>query len=151
MVDGDRTKILFDTNILLRAIQLDSPFCVPARKAIKRYHRVGLDLCVTPQNVKEFWNACTRPTDKNGLGLSIAGTERNTQLLEKYFVVLPDSAAAYGIWRQLVSTYEVIGTKVHDAYLVATMKAHGITEIITFNTADFTRYSDIQAVDPRSL
>lgn len=151
MVGLDRTKVLFDTNILLRAIQHDSAFCVPARNSIKRYHRLDFELCVTSQNVKEFWNACTRPTDKNGLGLSVAGTERNTQLLEKYFTVLPDSAAGYSIWRQLVSKYQVIGTKVHDAYLVAAMKAHGIREIITFNTADFTRYSDIQAVDPYSV
>jgi predicted nucleic acid-binding protein len=121
-------KVLVDTNILLRAIQRDSPFCVPARNAIKRFHRFGSELCITPQNVKEFWNACTRPTDKNGLGLSVAGTERHTQLLEKYFIVLPDSPAAYNIWRRLLSRHEVIGTKVHDAYLAATMEAHGIPQ-----------------------
>jgi predicted nucleic acid-binding protein len=151
MVGPGRTKVLFDTNILLRAIQRDSPSCIPARKALKYFHRLGFELCITPQNVKEFWNACTRPTDRNGLGLSVAGAQRNVQMLEKYFTVLPDSALAYGIWRQLVSEYEVIGAKVHDAYLVATMKSHGIAQIITFNTADFARYSDIQAVDPSSL
>jgi len=144
-------RVLFDTNILLRAIQRDSPFCVPARNAIKRFHRLDSELCLTPQNVKEFWNACTRPTDRNGLGLSVAGAERHTQLLEKYFTVLPDSAAAYSIWRQLLPKYEVIGTKVHDAYLVATMQAHGILQVLTFNTSDFARYSEIQATDPRTL
>jgi len=139
------------TNILLRAIQRDSLFCVPARNAIKRFHRLDSELCLTPQNVKEFWNACTRPTDKNGLGLSVAGTERHTQLLEKYFSVLPDSPAAYTIWRRLLSKHEVIGTKVHDAYLAATMEAHGILQILTFNTSDFARYGEIQAVDPRTL
>src|SRR5258708_39186305 len=127
-------RILVDTNILLRAIQRDSLFCVPARNAIKRFHRLDSELCLTPQNVKEFWNACTRPTDKNGLGMSVAGAERHTKLLEKFFTVLPDSSAAYGIWRQLLPKYEVIGTKVHDAYLVATMKSHAIHRITTFNT-----------------
>jgi predicted nucleic acid-binding protein len=101
--------------------------------------------------VKEFWNACTRPTDRNGLGISIAGAERHTQRLEQYFAILPDSPLAYGIWRQLLTKHEVIGTKVHDAYLVATMKAHEITKILTFNTGDFARYDNIESVDPRSL
>src|SRR5260370_42709661 len=26
-----------------------------------------------PQNVEEFWNACTRPTNTNGLGISVSG------------------------------------------------------------------------------
>jgi predicted nucleic acid-binding protein len=45
----------------------------------------------------------------------------------------------------------VIGTKVHDAYLVAAMKAYGITRILTFNTRDFARYDGVQSVDPRTL
>jgi predicted nucleic acid-binding protein len=144
-------RILVDTNVLLRAIQLDSPFCEPARKALKVLHRQNHDLCLTPQNVKEFWNACTRPTDNNGFGISIPGTERHTRLLERYFTVLPDSALTYAVWRQLVPQHQVIGSKVHDAYLVAAMKTYAITQILTFNTSDFARYEDIQSVDPRTL
>jgi len=144
-------RILVDTNVVLRAIQFDGPFCGPARTALKLLHRQNHELCLTPQNVKEFWNACTRPTDKNGLGISVPGTDRHTRLLERHFTILPDSALTYTAWRQLVATYQVIGTKVHDAYLVAAMKAHGVTRILTFNTRDFDRYREIQAVDPRTL
>jgi len=144
-------RILVDTNVILRAIQHGHTFCEPARKALKILHRQGYDLCLTPQNVKEFWNACTRPTDKNGLGLSIPGVERHTRLLERYFTILPDSALTYAAWRQLVNQHHVIGTKVHDTYLVAAMKAHGITEILTFNGADFARFDGIQSVEPRTL
>jgi predicted nucleic acid-binding protein len=31
---------------------------------------------------------------------------------------------------------------VHDAWLVAAMKAHGINQIRTFNTSDFKRYEE---------
>jgi predicted nucleic acid-binding protein len=34
----------------------------------------------------------------------------------------------------------VLGTKVHDARLVAAMNVHGIERILTFNTGDFARY-----------
>jgi predicted nucleic acid-binding protein len=144
-------RILVDTNVLLRAIQHDSPFCGPARTALKLLHRQNYELCLTPRNVKEFWNACTRPTDNNGLGISVPGAERHTRLLERYLTVLQDSALTYAAWRQLVPTHRVIGTKVHDAYLVAAMKTHGLTQILTFNTSDFARYDDIQSVDPRTL
>lgn len=40
----------------------------------------------------------------------------STEYSEKYFTILPDSAAGYATWRQLVSLYEVMGAKVHDAY-----------------------------------
>jgi predicted nucleic acid-binding protein len=144
-------RVLVDTNVLLRAIQHDSPLCEAARRALKFLHRQDYELCLTPQNVKEFWNACTRPTDKNGLGISVLGAERHTRLLERYFTVLPDSALTYTAWRELVPKHHVIGTKVHDAYHVAAMKTYGMTQILTFNTGDFTRYDDIQSLDPQRL
>ena len=131
-------KVLVDTNVLLRAIQLDSRFCESARNALKLLHRRNDQLCLTPQNVREFWNACTRPTDRNGLGISVQGTELRTRLLERHFTVLPDSALTYAAWRELASRHQVIGTKVHDAYLVAAMKTHGIRQILTFCSPMFT-------------
>jgi predicted nucleic acid-binding protein len=43
-----------------------------------------------------------------------------------------------------------LGSKVHDAKLVATMKVHGIGRILTFDTEDLARY-DIEAIHPASL
>ena len=52
----------------------------------------------------------------------------------------------------LVIDYRVSGVQVHDARLVAAMLAHGVTHILTFNTADFARYAPegIVAVAPAS-
>jgi predicted nucleic acid-binding protein len=40
--------------------------------------------------------------------------------------------------------------QVHDARLVASMKANGVTHILTFNISDFARYEveGIVVVDP---
>ena len=146
-----RVRILVDTNILLRAIHHENPLCAVARKALKTLHRQNCQLCLTPQNVREFWNVCTRPTDHNGLGISVPGTERHLRLLERYFTVLPDSALTYSTWRHLVAARNVLGVKVHDAWLVAAMKAHGVNQILTFNTSDFARYDSIECVDPQTL
>jgi predicted nucleic acid-binding protein len=144
-------RILVDTNILLRAIQNESPLCPVARRALKTLHRQIYQLCLTPQNVREFWNVCTRPTDHNGLGISVPGTERHTRFLERYFTVLPDSALTYSTWRQLVAAHNVLGVKVHDAWLVAAMRSQSISRILTFNRSDFARYDGIECVDPQTL
>jgi predicted nucleic acid-binding protein len=43
-----------------------------------------------------------------------------------------------------------MGVKVHDAWLVAAMKSHGVGRILTFNSSDFARYDGIECVDPKA-
>jgi predicted nucleic acid-binding protein len=50
-----------------------------------------------------------------------------------------------------VAAHGVLGAKVHDAWLAAAMKAHGIAQVLTFNVADFARFERIESVDPRSV
>ena len=73
-----------------------------------------------------------------------------TRFLERYCTVLADSALAYTTWRQLVAAHNVLGVKVHDAWLVAAIKAHGVNRILTFNASDFARYDGIECVDPKA-
>ena len=62
-----------------------------------------------------------------------------------------DPPAIYQEWERLVVQNAVIGVNVHDARLVAAMLVHGLTHILTFNTSDFARYSEITAVNPTAL
>jgi predicted nucleic acid-binding protein len=108
---------------------------------------------VTAQNLIEFWNVATRPADKNGFGLNPADAEPVLRLIERLFSVLPDSAEVYPEWRHLILSFNVSGVQVHDARLVAAMKVHGISHIVTFNAGDFARYlpTGIIAVSPLTL
>jgi predicted nucleic acid-binding protein len=45
----------------------------------------------------------------------------------------------------------VQGVKVYDARLVATMNVYGVESVLTFNVADFQRYSTINALHPSSV
>jgi predicted nucleic acid-binding protein len=51
-------------------------------------------------------------------------------------------------WLDLCSRYGVSGRSAHDARLVALMLAHGLTHLLTLNSADFARYAEITAVTP---
>ncbi len=142
---------LVDSNILLRWVKpdhVDYPRIVVATDVILRHEGV---LCYTSQNVAEFWNACTRPVDRNGYGLSPQATDRRARFFEGKLRLLADSLAVHEEWRKLLVTHSVSGVQVHDARLVAAMRIHGVQRILTFNDKDFTRYSNIQAVHPRNI
>lgn len=144
-------KYLLDTNILLRLVESNHPHHKEAAEALKKLRRQGFNFYILLQNVSEFWNVCTRPLDKNGLGFSIETTDLQLKRLERFFIFLPDTDEVYKNWRELVVKHSVSGIQVHDAKIAAAVKAHNIEKLLTFNAKDFKRYSDIKAVEPKDV
>jgi predicted nucleic acid-binding protein len=144
-------RVLVDSNILVRAVERASPELPVARRAVTSLARQGHELCIAPQNVAEFWNACTRPAAINGLGQSIALTTRQAGRIVSLFSMLPETLDAFRAWLNLVRTHEVRGAKVHDARLVAIMEAHGVSHVLTFNAADFKRYTSVTVLHPAAV
>jgi predicted nucleic acid-binding protein len=145
------TPYLVDSNILLRWVQpnhSDYPIIVSAIDVLLRQ---GAALCYTSQNVAEFWNTCTRRVLRNGYGLSPRDADRAARFFEDKLRLLPEILAVHEEWRRLLVSHGVSGVQVHDARLVAAMRVHGIKHILTFNKKDFARYTDIEAVHPRSV
>ncbi len=146
-----KDEYLLDTNILLRLIEMNHPQHRQASEAVKNLRRRNVTFYILMQNVSEFWNVCTRPADKNGLGLSIAKTNWHLKRFERFFELLPDTKEVYRNWRELIVNHSVSGIQVHDAKIVAAMKAHNIQNLLTFNVKDFKRYTDIKAVEPKDV
>ena len=96
---------------------------------------------VTPQNLVEFRNAATRPAAQNGLGLTVAEAISRTAIFEAAFPLLVETPSIYPAWKALVDAMGVIGKQVHDARLVACCHVHGISHLLTFNTAHFARFT----------
>ncbi len=142
---------LLDTNILLRLAKRDDPEHAAIKTAVERLIEKGADLCYVPQNIVEFWNVFTRPKERNGFGLTVAEAEREVSLLERQLTLLPDNQHVHIEWRRLVVAHSVSGAKVYDARLVAAMRVHLVTHLLTLNTNDFARYSDITTVHPRDV
>jgi predicted nucleic acid-binding protein len=143
--------VLIDSNVLIFSIQQGHPWHEESIKALEVFLEAEERVCVFLQNIAEFWNVCTRPADKNGLGLPAEETERRLTGLDSILTLLHDTAEVYPEWRKLVVQHGVKGIQVHDARLVAGMKVHGIDRILTYNPADFKRYAGITAVHPNSL
>ncbi len=55
-------------------------------------------------------------------------------------------------WMDLVQRYpqRVTNRKIFDAQLVATMLAHGVRRIYTFNVSDFLPFAEITVIEPNA-
>jgi predicted nucleic acid-binding protein len=144
-------RVLVDTNILLRSAQPNHPLCAQAKRAVATLIRRKDAVFFSSQNVAEFWNVATRPAAVNGLGLSNHEVLLEVAGIEKLLTLLPDIPAIYSRWKEIVRTHDVQGVKVYDARLVATMNVYGVESVLTFNVADFQRYSTINALHPSSV
>jgi predicted nucleic acid-binding protein len=71
--------------------------------------------------------------------------------LKSMFLLLPETSTIYPIWENLVTQHQVAGKPAHDARLVATMQAHGISAILTFDRSGFSRYPGIEVVHPEKV
>lgn len=134
---------LIDTSILVRTIHAGNPHQTLAIDAVSLLRGRGERLCVVPQNIVEFWAVATRPSDANGLSLSIEDAEAELIRIHMLFILKPEDETIFQNWEKLAAAYRVSGKNSHDARLVAAMQTHGIENLLTFNTPDFNRYSDI--------
>lgn len=141
--------ILLDTNLLLRAVQPEHGDHEVANRAVRRLRNSGHELCLVPQVVYEFWVVATRPSEVNGLGLSIERASREVGQALSIFTIRRDERAIFERWTQLVAQHSVSGKAAHDCRLVAAMQRHGISHLLTFNVGDFARYEGLIAIHPR--
>jgi predicted nucleic acid-binding protein len=140
-----------DTNVLLRSIDVGHAAQPVAQNAMIKLGKDRESLSTFSQNLIEFWAVATRPIANNGLGLSIAQTEEELTNLKRLFKLLPNTADILPEWEQLVVKRQVLGKQAHDARLVAAMKVHNVTHLLTFNTDDFKRYDEITVVNPQNI
>jgi predicted nucleic acid-binding protein len=140
-------SVLVDTNLLLRSLQPGNPHFQIAVDAIAQLRQTER-ICVTAQNLYEFWAVCTRPANVNGMGMDVATTDAELARIRAVFTFLPDDPAIYSEWHRLIVQHDVKGRNAHDARLVASMLVHGVTRLLTFNLADFARFGEIQLIDP---
>jgi predicted nucleic acid-binding protein len=144
-------RVAVDTNVLLRLSERDHPQFSLISSALRRLVAQGAELCFTPQNLGEFWNACTRPLEQNGFGHTIEETRRLLESIQRRMTLLTEDERVCAVWQRLLITCEVRGVQVHDAHLAAVLDVHGVTRLLTFNVADFKRFSGLTAMHPQDV
>lgn len=145
-------RVLLDTNLLTRlANPVRREMHDLAEAAIEAVGMGGHVPCLLPQSIYEFWAVATRPLDANGLGMSPGEAREEVDSMLSLFPMLQDERAIFFRWLDLVTSHEVCGKPTHDARLVAAMLRHGISCLLTFNTSDFDRYSEVTSIHPKEV
>jgi predicted nucleic acid-binding protein len=141
-------NIFLDTNIFLRLTDINSSQHQLVTKAVAQVLARGDELCFAPQSMIEFWAVATRPKEANGLALSLEVVEEKVQEFSDEYKMLEENSTIFSNWLELVKRYAVQGKQVHDTRLVAFMLTHNLEHILTINTTDFKRFTEITAVHP---
>jgi len=145
---------LLDSNILLRMLRIsksDDPQHAAIGNALHTLVAQGAQLCYTSQTLGEFWNASTRPLDKNGFGLSVAETDRLARVIERDLEFLADSREVHDRWRSLLVVHNIQGVQVHDARIAASMYVHRVGQLLTLNVKDFRRFDGLRILHPTEV
>ena len=142
---------VLDANLLLRLAQPHHAMRRDVLNALDDIGKLKEEIFRIPQSLFEFWVVATRPFANNGLAMSIEEAKNELDKIKALFAVLDDNALILPEWEQIVIQYQVHGKQAHDARIVAAMNVHSIKNLLTFNTDDFKRYTNINAVDPRSI
>lgn len=143
--------MLVDTNVLLRMALILGPGKTAAHDAVDKLDARGVELCVAPQNLVEFWAVATRPEEANGLGCSVVSeATHELRRLKSLFRILEDGPAVLEAWEALVKHHQIAGKEVHDARLVAIMQVHGLHQLLSFDRR-FDRFPAVDVTHPADV
>lgn len=141
--------IVLDANMLLRLVSPNHPQYPEAFDAVSAFVGAGWPVCIVPQAIYEFWVVATRPADVNGLGITTEVAADEVDRFEQEFRLLADTPSIYQAWRDLVIAHSIGGKPAHDARIVAAMRLHDASHLLTFNVTDFKRFDGVTVVHPR--
>lgn len=140
---------LLDTNILVYTADETSPF----HQATMILREKGLNgevlLCICPQVLNEFFAIIT---DHRRVANPISQREALIEI-EKYYIsksILKIYPGPDIIERtlDLLRQYEVTKQEIFDLQLVATMLANNVTRLFTYNKDDFSKFKEIEVINP---
>jgi predicted nucleic acid-binding protein len=143
--------ILLDTNVLVSLANPTDTHHALTVETIQGLRSQKVPMRLVPQIVYEFWVVATRDLSANGLGYSPEDCGFLIDHFLSVFPMLEDSPGLFQEWQRLVKHHACRGKISHDARIVAAMHIHQAQQIITYNGADFKRFSGIQPLHPENL
>ena len=145
---GSDDEVLFDTNILVYAHDLESQNYQKAKELHDAVNEGVLNAAITPQNLLEFYSVVTNQAkSKKADSPKEAIAEIKKSLIAPLYIMVPLGIELEIVLR-LIKDNNLRCRKIFDVYLVATMLSNGIGTIYTANERDFEMFSEIKAINP---
>jgi len=145
MATMDDNSLFIDTNILVYANVIETPFHEQALAAINTAHEAGRTIWISRQVIREYLAALTRPQVFENLHRATV-LEQVDQFIER-FQVADDAAIVTEQLVKLMSDFKIGGKRVHDANIVASMRAYDIPCLLTHNIKDFKRFGEVIRIE----
>jgi predicted nucleic acid-binding protein len=142
---GDNRRFV-DTNVLVYANLRGSMHHSAASMMLQQAEAAGDELWISSQIMREYLAVVTRPQPDGPPPLTMSAAVDQVRLMLQRFQVVEDGPDTRAQLLTLLTAYPVAGRQVHDANIVATMLANGITRLLTFNVADFRRFAALITV-----
>lgn len=142
----DSGSFFVDANVLVYAAIADDPRHKAAKDLLMD---PGGTLHISPQIITEFYSTITSPKRVAAPYPPLEAIEfLETLLGYEHVSVLPITAAASVRLLELLRDREVKGPQVFDLQIAATMLAHGVTRLFTYNGSDFKQIPDLEVLEP---
>ena len=145
MATMDDNPLFIDTNILVYANVIETPFHEQALAAINTAHQAGRTIWISRQVIREYLVTLTRPQVFENLPKATV-LEQVDQFIER-FQVVDDTATVSKQLVKLMSDFKIGGKQIHDANIVATMLAYDIPCLLTNNVKDFRRFGEVVRIE----
>ncbi len=129
-----------DTNVLLRATLPAMPLHREAADLVSAQRTRGDVLWISRQVIREYIAVVTRPQTFL-TPLSATEVIAQIQTFERLFIVADDTAQVTAHLLALLREHSTGGKQIHDANIVATMLAYGISTLLTQNVDDMQRFT----------
>lgn len=135
--------MLVDSNILIYAINADSPKNKLARKFLRENSG---NLEIAHQNILETIRVLTHQSFSNPMNIKDVVTA--IMITSKSSRIISPDQSSYYIALELIENHRLKGNRIFDAYLVATALSNDIKIIATDNVKDFKKFKEIKIINP---
>lgn len=147
MTTGDVEAVFLDTNVLVYANIASSPLHQRSLEAIQSYVSAGVALWISRQVLREYLATVTRPQVFSDPVTARTAVTR-VRYFQSHFRIAEDGPEVTERLLALVEQIPIGGKQIHDTNIVATMQVHGLSHLLTHNTADFARFAHLITVVP---
>ncbi len=139
--------VFADTNILVYSRIAQSSFRADALAMLSDLDAAGHPLWISRHILREYLVTMSRPGTL-AVPPPMPSLIGDVRFFESKFLIAEDGPTVTSSLLHLLSSVACSGLQIHDANIVATMLAHGISKLLTHNVADFQRFSGHSSVIP---
>ena len=140
---------LLDTNVLVYALDEESPHHGRSRAVMERAANGEGSYCITAQTLAEFFSVVTNPRrvrEPRSAAEAVDAIEAFLTMPGIILLSVPPGVTTR--WLALIRQAPVTGAKVFDVQLAATALEAGVSKVCTFNAAHFQRIGGIEVIAP---